>query len=138
MDGGTHRWLRYLEKQEINAFSVEHRQYIPDLITGDMDSCSPVMIEKLKAIGSTVVETPDQDHTDYTKALLQVARYAEMNNINVIFKILVLFNKISRYTVCDKANDTVNSWVRYTCLQKLWEGSTISLAISIHCTRATN
>lgn len=67
--------------------SEEHRQYIPDLITGDMDSSSPAVIEKLGNIGSTIVETPNQNHTDYTKALLQVAHYAKTKHKNVILKI---------------------------------------------------
>ncbi|XP_029162446.1 thiamin pyrophosphokinase 1 [Nylanderia fulva] len=83
VDGGTHRWLKYLEEYGIDVLSDEHRKYIPNLITGDMDSCSPAIIEKLGHIGSTVVETPNQNHTDYTKALLQVAHYAKTRNINL-------------------------------------------------------
>lgn len=95
VDGGTQRWLKYLEEHRIDLFNDEHKQYVPDLITGDMDSCPADTIEKLKNIGTTVVETPDQNHTDYTKALLQVALYANMRNINVILKIYFCFFKIS-------------------------------------------
>lgn len=95
VDGGTHRWLKYLEEHGIDMLNDEHRQYIPDLITGDMDSCSPTVIEKLGSIGSTVVETPNQNHTDFTKALLQVAHYAKMRNINVILKICCCSFKIN-------------------------------------------
>ncbi|KAM0729600.1 Thiamine pyrophosphokinase 1 [Formica fusca] len=83
VDGGTHRWLKYLEEHGIDILSDEHRQYIPNLITGDMDSCSSSVIEKLENIGSLVIKTPDQNHTDYTKALLQVAQNAKMRNINL-------------------------------------------------------
>lgn len=84
VDGGTHRWLKYLEDIEIDIFDDKHRKYVPDLITGDMDSSSIATVEKLKSIGSTVVETPDQNHTDFTKALMQVKQYARLKNINVI------------------------------------------------------
>lgn len=90
MDGGTHRWIEYLKEQGIKLLSGEHRQYVPDLITGDMDSCSPMVIEKLESIGSTIIETPDQSQTDYTKALLQVAQYAKKKNINVIIRFVAL------------------------------------------------
>ena len=85
VDGGTQRWLKYLEEQGINALNIEHKHYVPDLITGDMDSCLPYIVEKFKSIGSTVIKTPDQDNTDCTKALLEVAHYAKTHNINVIF-----------------------------------------------------
>ncbi|RLU26952.1 hypothetical protein DMN91_000751 [Ooceraea biroi] len=97
VDGGTHRWTKYLEKQGIDLLSNEHRQYVPDLITGDMDSCSPEMIGRLRAAGSTVVETPDQSHTDYTKALQQVAQYAKSaGNINLA-EIYVLAETSGRF-----------------------------------------
>ncbi|KAG5348443.1 TPK1 pyrophosphokinase, partial [Acromyrmex charruanus] len=83
VDGGTQRWLKYLEKQGINALNIEHKHYAPDLITGDMDSCPPYIVEKFESIGSTVIKTPDQDNTDYTKALLEVAHYAKTHNINL-------------------------------------------------------
>ncbi|XP_012230818.2 thiamine pyrophosphokinase 1 isoform X2 [Linepithema humile] len=83
VDGGTHRWMKYLEEQGIKLLNGEHRQYVPDLITGDMDSCSVIVVEKLISMGSTVVETPDQSHTDYTKALMQIAQYAKRKNINL-------------------------------------------------------
>lgn len=95
VDGGSHRWLKYLEEHGIDILSDEHRQYIPNLITGDMDSCSSSVIEKLENIGSLVIKTPDQNHTDYTKALLQVAQNAKMRNINVILKICFCSFKIN-------------------------------------------
>ncbi|KAL6443866.1 hypothetical protein ACFW04_001718 [Cataglyphis niger] len=83
VDGGTHRWLKYLEENGIDILTDEHRQYIPNLITGDMDSCVPDVIEKLEHLGSLIIKTPNQNHTDYTKALLQVAHYAKKKNINL-------------------------------------------------------
>lgn len=137
VDGGTERWLKYLEEQGIDPLSGEHDRYVPDLITGDMDSCSPSVIEKLGSIGSTVVKTPDQNDTDYTKALLQVAYYAKTRNINVILQILVVASLIL-VAVCDDTNDIFGSWVKYTYLQKRRVGSTISSATSIPYTKVTS
>nr|XP_012148081.1 PREDICTED: thiamin pyrophosphokinase 1 isoform X2 [Megachile rotundata] len=83
VDGGTHSWLHYLQKQGIDLFSGNHKTYVPHLITGDMDSCSPLILEKLEAMGSRVIHTIDQDKTDYTKALLQLGQYAKTENIKL-------------------------------------------------------
>lgn len=81
VDGGTQSWLRYLEDQGINPLNGGYEHYVPHLITGDMDSCPPSVINKLERKGSTVIITSDQDQTDYTKALLQVAHYTRTHNI---------------------------------------------------------
>jgi len=94
VDGGTQRWLKYLEEQGIDVLNGEHKRYVPDLITGDMDSSLPSMIKKLGSIGSTIIKTPDQNYTDYTKALLQVAHYTKTRNINVILQIFCCDFKI--------------------------------------------
>ncbi|XP_076375449.1 thiamine pyrophosphokinase 1 isoform X2 [Megalopta genalis] len=83
VDGGTHRWLQYLEAQDIDLLDGKHSQYLPNLITGDMDSCSPEILEKLKSVGTRIIKTPDQNYTDYTKALLQMEQYASEKNINL-------------------------------------------------------
>nr|XP_034185523.1 uncharacterized protein LOC117606756 isoform X2 [Osmia lignaria] len=83
VDGGTHAWLHYLEEQGIDVFNGKHNEYIPNLITGDMDSCSPLILERLQSIGSRVIETINQDYTDYTKALIQLGQYAQKENINL-------------------------------------------------------
>ncbi|CAL7935728.1 unnamed protein product [Xylocopa violacea] len=83
VDGGTYRWLHYLKSQGVDLLSGQYSEYVPNLITGDMDSCPPSILEKLKSMGSIVVETPDQDHTDYTKALLQLEQYIRKDNIKL-------------------------------------------------------
>lgn len=83
VDGGTYKWLCYLKEQGIDLLNENHNEYVPNLITGDMDSCSPIILEKLKNMGSIVIETPDQDHTDYAKALFQLGQYVKMKNIKL-------------------------------------------------------
>lgn len=87
VDGGTYKWLCYLKEQGIDLLNENHNEYVPNLITGDMDSCSPIILEKLKNMGSIIIETPDQDHTDYAKALFQLGQYVKMKNIKVIMNV---------------------------------------------------
>ena len=47
---------------------------MPDLITGDFDSAEMSHVENFKGLGSTVAETPDQDQTDFTKALIELEK----------------------------------------------------------------
>ncbi|XP_076682552.1 thiamine pyrophosphokinase 1 isoform X1 [Andrena cerasifolii] len=83
VDGGTHKWLHYLKDRGIDLLSGKYDKYVPNLITGDMDSCSSIILDKLKSMGSMIIETPDQDHSDYTKALIQLGQYAKAENINL-------------------------------------------------------
>ena len=47
---------------------------MPDLITGDFDSAEISHVENFKGLGSTVAKTPDQDQTDFTKALIELEK----------------------------------------------------------------
>jgi len=61
----------------------------PDLITGDFDSVRSEDIKHYQALGSKIVETPDQDYTDFTKCLKQLSEEmktdAKLSNIDAIF-----------------------------------------------------
>ncbi|KYM98716.1 Thiamin pyrophosphokinase 1 [Cyphomyrmex costatus] len=83
VDGGTQEWMKYVKQEIKNPLDPRFELYVPTLITGDMDSCPSFIIEKFKFFGSTVIETPDQDKTDYTKALMEVIHYAKLHNINL-------------------------------------------------------
>lgn len=63
VDGGTDWWLDYTRKHNL---SLE----MPDQITGDFDSIKPETLEFFKSQRNvSVVETPDQDYTDFDNAL---------------------------------------------------------------------
>nr|ACO11082.1 Thiamin pyrophosphokinase 1 [Caligus rogercresseyi] len=68
VDGGTDRWRNW----------VGGRTDLPepDLICGDFDSVSSDTLEFFTSEGrrSVVVETPDQDYTDFTKCLMEVKK----------------------------------------------------------------
>ena len=50
---------------------------------GDMDSIDLRLLDRLKNTDTTIIRTPDQEHTDYTKALKQLRMYAENKRIQV-------------------------------------------------------
>ncbi|XP_043261978.1 thiamin pyrophosphokinase 1-like [Colletes gigas] len=93
VDGGTLRWIHYLQKHGIDLLNETCRKYVPDFIIGDLDSCSSIVLEQMKSMGSVVVETPDQNHTDYTKALIQIKELDEKANMKL--KAIYVFVKTS-------------------------------------------
>ncbi|XP_001602529.2 thiamin pyrophosphokinase 1 isoform X2 [Nasonia vitripennis] len=85
VDGGTNRWMNYLgEEQTENLLQGKCKDYLPTLVTGDMDSIEPELLQKMEKIeGTKVIRTPDQNQTDYTKALTQLQLYASANDIHL-------------------------------------------------------
>jgi thiamine pyrophosphokinase len=65
VDGGTNRWLKWLRQ-----YNLEKKLKHPKLITGDLDSCKRESIEFFSE--SEVIQTVDQDATDFTKSLLVI------------------------------------------------------------------
>ena len=60
---------------------------VPDLITGDFDSADLDHVEYFRALGARVVATPDQDHTDFTKALIELDKVDKMNKEDKLDKV---------------------------------------------------
>ncbi|ENN82044.1 thiamin pyrophosphokinase 1 [Dendroctonus ponderosae] len=79
VDGGTEKWLNWLQAHE----SDEYVSIAPDLITGDLDSVSLDVLEYFKQRNSQVIHTPDQNETDYTKALREVQKYCSEKEMNI-------------------------------------------------------
>ncbi|XP_075971499.1 thiamine pyrophosphokinase 1 isoform X2 [Anticarsia gemmatalis] len=90
VDGGTKQWDKYL-----NNMSEEVKKGIklPDLITGDFDSITEEILEKYKKKGCKAIHTPDQDHTDFTKALMELNIHS--NSIGVEIDHVLVFAQSS-------------------------------------------
>lgn len=69
VDGGGDRWLTYLDSLKTDSSrSVK----AAEMLTGDFDSISDGARQRLMKMGTEIIGTPDQDETDFTKALKQV------------------------------------------------------------------
>lgn len=75
MDGGANRWFHFLEGTEC---------MVPEFITGDMDSVKQTISTYFTSRGAEVISTPDQNETDFTKALKHVHRYIISQNLQVM------------------------------------------------------
>lgn len=60
VDGASNNLYSLIQKQQL---------FFPDAITGDFDSAKKDVLEFFKKKGVEIIHTPDQDDTDFTKAL---------------------------------------------------------------------
>ncbi|XP_015792549.1 thiamin pyrophosphokinase 1 [Tetranychus urticae] len=58
--------------------------YVPDLITGDFDSIKESTTNYFKKLGVEIIETPDQNYTDFMKALFVLDEKHMRNQLNYI------------------------------------------------------
>lgn len=58
--------------------------YIPDLITGDFDSAKPEFLKLYKEKGSSVIKTPDQNYTDFSKSVKIVIEKTKGLNVDYV------------------------------------------------------
>lgn len=75
VDGGTNVWHQIINNSDLSVAD----DGTPDLITGDMDSVQMDNLEQFRSCGTVVVNTPDQDMTDFTKCLLELAKQRNVN-----------------------------------------------------------
>lgn len=66
VDGGGDRWLTFLDSLEPHS---GRNVNVAEMLTGDFDSISPTSKQRLSEMGTEIISTPDQDETDFTKAL---------------------------------------------------------------------
>ncbi|XP_023941832.1 thiamin pyrophosphokinase 1 [Bicyclus anynana] len=74
VDGGTIHWDTFATSVPENE---QESIKLPDMITGDFDSITDNILQKYKTKGCKIIHTPDQDHTDFTKALIELNNYCE-------------------------------------------------------------
>lgn len=79
VDGGTQRWVQWLT---LNKYKFENIVQ-PDLITGDMDSLSKDILKLFASCNTKIIVTPDQNETDFMKALRELDKQCSSENIEV-------------------------------------------------------
>ncbi|KAK4469738.1 hypothetical protein MN116_007261 [Schistosoma mekongi] len=57
--------------------------YFPHFLTGDFDSIHPEVLEFYRSRSVSVIETPDQDETDFTKCVRVIVNSIRKNNTKV-------------------------------------------------------
>nr|XP_026496681.1 thiamin pyrophosphokinase 1 isoform X1 [Vanessa tameamea] len=80
VDGGMVHWEKFVNNLPVIDQTT---MKLPDLITGDFDSITEDVLEKYKTKGCKAIHTPDQDHTDFTKALKELNNYCIDNEIQM-------------------------------------------------------
>nr|CAD7257148.1 unnamed protein product [Timema shepardi] len=78
VDGGTNNWFHFLNQEDALS-KIDH--HTPHIICGDMDSLEPKASQFF--VGANMVETPDQDETDFTKALRVLDAYLKDDHTKV-------------------------------------------------------
>lgn len=66
-----------------NCPDLARDQFMPDFISGDFDSAKPEVLEYYRKKGVEIIPTPDQNETDYTKAVRIVCDKLKENQMKV-------------------------------------------------------
>lgn len=78
VDGGSNQWFQIVAKHSSRIPSP-----YPDLITGDLDSIDKEVLDYF-AKKSRVCKTPDQNYTDFTKALFEVGKIESLSHCDIV------------------------------------------------------
>ncbi|XP_075146233.1 thiamine pyrophosphokinase 1 [Haematobia irritans] len=65
VDGGANRWLHFLRSESNKEYNLQ----LPDFITGDFDSITADTSDYFNKMNVKRIHTPDQNHTDFSKAV---------------------------------------------------------------------
>ncbi|XP_060597490.1 thiamin pyrophosphokinase 1-like [Ruditapes philippinarum] len=76
VDGGTNELYDTLGEQR--------GEHVPDIITGDFDSARADVLQFYKDKGVEIINTPDQDDTDFTKCLKLILERRKMHQIECV------------------------------------------------------
>jgi thiamine pyrophosphokinase len=84
VDGGGNQWDAVRQNYPNIQF--------PHIVSGDFDSIKdPVMDLFKKQTGIYIEKTPDQDETDFTKAIRKLKEKMALQQVAQVYKILRLF-----------------------------------------------
>ncbi|XP_071943555.1 thiamine pyrophosphokinase 1-like [Antedon mediterranea] len=82
-------WKQAVYKASVDGatnylFQDQHfKDFVPDLVSGDFDSINKDVLQHYKDMGCEIVETEDQNETDFTKALNLVLHRLKEKKIEV-------------------------------------------------------
>ncbi|CAG4918965.1 unnamed protein product [Colias eurytheme] len=76
VDGGTTHWNKFLKNLSLEE---QKMMQLPDMITGDFDSITTDLLQEYKKKGCKALHTPDQNDTDFTKALMELNNYCKQH-----------------------------------------------------------
>lgn len=74
VDGGANRWFHFLQGTDC---------VVPELVTGDFDSIKQNVLSHFRSKGAEVIPTPNQDETDFLKALRQIQSHITNQNLQL-------------------------------------------------------
>lgn len=78
VDGGANRWLFFCDQLDADE-RVDLRP--ADWLTGDFDSVTDATRAIFAASGTQIIPTTDQDHTDFTKALIELKPHMQAAHV---------------------------------------------------------
>ncbi|KAG2378653.1 hypothetical protein C9374_008292 [Naegleria lovaniensis] len=101
-DGGANRLFKYTDWKVDNLMSVgwsettnSQKQYVPDVICGDLDSLDPIIGQFYSKLGTSLMKISEQDSNDLQKCVS-------------ILKEKILNDAISSGTTCKNAEEKSN------------------------------
>ncbi|XP_062610904.1 thiamin pyrophosphokinase 1-like, partial [Saccostrea cucullata] len=68
-----------------NTFRDNAHAFLPDLITGDFDSIQESVKKFYEEKGVEIMPTPDQNYTDFTKAIMEIGKRQKDKQIDNIY-----------------------------------------------------
>lgn len=136
VDGGSNDLfdLQQLAGGSEEGQQQQQRLKDPDLLTGDLDSVRTEVLQHFRqdSQGTEVIETPDQDATDFTKAIQVLAKHISAKQAKVS-KILVFHTSSGRLDHCLAIYSTLYRFGKDIDSGRLPPLVLVDLASSISC-----